>query len=89
MSTICCNDHDWGDSFYDLENSFKPHDEYEIDICVCNNIESGFERMSTLGNNDPTTLEIDRSYDFFRKVGLEKSWLYFFEFAYDPTCNYY
>ena len=20
MTTICCNDHDWGDSFYDLEN---------------------------------------------------------------------
>ena len=25
MATICCNDHDWGDSF-DLENLFKPHD---------------------------------------------------------------
>ena len=42
MSTTCCNDHDWGDSFYDLENLFKPHDEYEIDNSVCNNIESGF-----------------------------------------------
>ena len=31
MTTICCNDHDWGDSSYDLENLFKPHDEYEID----------------------------------------------------------
>ena len=30
-STTCCNDHDWGDSSYDLENLFKPHDEYEID----------------------------------------------------------
>ena len=49
MSTICCNDHDWGDSFYDLENLFKPHDEYEIDISICNNIESGFGRVSTLG----------------------------------------
>ena len=29
MSTTCCND--WGDSSYDLENLFKPHDEYEID----------------------------------------------------------
>src|SRR5215216_1818987 len=51
MSTTCCNDHDWGDSSYDLENLFKPHDEY-----VCINIESGFGRVSTLGNNDPTTL---------------------------------
>ena len=24
MSTTCCNDHDWGDSSYDLENLFKP-----------------------------------------------------------------
>ena len=31
MTTICCNDHDWGDSSYDLQNLFKPHDEYEID----------------------------------------------------------
>src|SRR3990170_8166635 len=53
MSTTCCNDHDWGDSFYDLENLFKPHDEYEIDNNVCNNIESGFGRVSTL---DPTYL---------------------------------
>ena len=30
MSITCCNDHDWGDSSYDLENLFKPHDEYEI-----------------------------------------------------------
>src|SRR3990170_6994909 len=66
MSTTCCNDHDWGDNAsYDLENLFKPHDEY-----VCYNIESGFERMSTLGNNDPTTLEIDKSYEFFDKSGF-------------------
>ena len=51
MSTICCNDHDWGDYFYDLENLFKPHDEYEIYNSVCNIIESGFGRVSTL---DPT-----------------------------------
>ena len=38
MSTICWNDHDWGDSSYDLENLFKPNDEY-----VCDNILSGFE----------------------------------------------
>ena len=31
MSTTYCNDHDWGDSSYDLENLFKPHDEYDID----------------------------------------------------------
>ena len=31
MSITYCNDHDWGDSSYDLENLFKPHDEYEID----------------------------------------------------------
>ena len=38
MSTTCFNDHDWGGSSYNLENLFKPHDEYEIDISVCNNI---------------------------------------------------
>ena len=37
MSTTCCNDHDWGDSSYNFENFFKPHDEYEIDNMVCNN----------------------------------------------------
>ena len=35
-STTCCNGHDWGDDVsYDLENLFKPHDEYEIDNSVC------------------------------------------------------
>jgi hypothetical protein len=48
MSTTCCNDHDWGDFSYDLENLFKPHDEY-----VCDNIESGFERVSTCQCNKP------------------------------------
>jgi hypothetical protein len=34
MSSTYCNDHDWGDNAsYDLENLFKPHDEY-----VCYNI---------------------------------------------------
>ena len=117
MSTTCCNDHDWGDSSYDLENLFNPHDEYEIDNIVCNNIESGFGRVLTLGNNDPTTLEIDKSYEIFDKSRfgevmtlfygnptiLEECQLcmhvdrvenilcdiYFVEFAYDPTCNYY
>ena len=52
MSTTYCNDHDWGDNdSYDLENLFKPDDEY-----VCNNIKSGFGRVSTLGKNNPTYL---------------------------------
>ena len=67
MSTTCCNDHDWGDSSYDLENLFKPHDEYEIDNSVCNNIESGFGRVSTL---DPTYLENIQSYEIFDKSGF-------------------
>ena len=67
MSTTCCNDHDWGDSSYDLENLFKPHDEYEIDNNVCNNIESGFGRVSTL---DPTYLENVQSYEIFDKSGF-------------------
>ena len=52
MSTTYCNDHGWGDNAsYDLANLFKTHDEY-----VCNNIKSGSGRVSTLGNNNPTTL---------------------------------
>src|SRR3989337_842600 len=39
MSSTYCNDHDWGDASYDLENLFKPHDEYDIDNNLCNNIE--------------------------------------------------
>ena len=38
MSTTCCNDHDLGDSSYNLKSLFKPHDEYVIDDNVCNNI---------------------------------------------------
>ena len=45
MPPTCCNDHDWGDSSYDLETLFKPHDEYEIGNSVCNNIKSGFGRV--------------------------------------------
>ena len=67
MTTICCNDHDWGDSFYDLGNLFKPHDEYEIDNSVCNITESGFGRVSTL---DPTYLENIQSYEIFDKSGF-------------------
>jgi hypothetical protein len=70
MSTTCCNDHDWGDSSYDLENLFELHDEYEIDNNVCNNIENGFGRVSTL---DPIYLENVQSYIFLMKVGLERS----------------
>ena len=67
MSTTCCNDHDWSDSSYDFENLFKPHDEYETDNSVCNIIESGFGRVSTL---DPTYLENVQSYEVFDKSGL-------------------
>ena len=67
MSTTCCNDHDWDDSSFDLENLFEPHDEYEIDNNVCTNIESGFGRVSTL---DPTYLENVQSYGIFDKSGL-------------------
>ena len=71
ISSTCCNDHDWGDSSYDLENLFKPHDEYEIDNNVCNIIESGFGRMSTL---DPTYIwRMFNLMKFLIKVGLERS----------------
>jgi hypothetical protein len=68
MSTTYCNDHDWGDnSSYDLGNLLKPHDEYVIDNNVCNNIERGFERVSTLGKKNPTYLESVQSYEIFDK----------------------
>ena len=67
MTTTCCNDHDWGDSSFDLGNLFNPHDEYEIDNSVCNIIESGFGRVSTL---DPTYLENVQSYEIFDKSGF-------------------
>ena len=70
MSTTCCNDHDWGDSSYDLEDLFKPRDEYDIDNNVRNNIESGFGRASTLGKNNPTYLESVQSYEIFDKCGF-------------------
>jgi hypothetical protein len=59
-------------AFYDLDNLFNPLDEYDIDNSVCNNIESGFGRASTLGNNDPTTLENYQSYEIFDKSGFEE-----------------
>ena len=57
----------FGESLFDLENLFKPHDEYEIDNSVFNNIESGFGRVSTL---DPTYLDFDQSYEVFDKSGF-------------------
>ena len=66
MSATYCNDHDSGENAsYGFENLFKPHDEY-----VCYNIESWFGRVSTWGNNYLTTLEIDKSYEFFDKSGF-------------------
>ena len=68
--TAYCDDNDWGDNAsYDLEILFKPHDEYDIGNSVCNNIESVFGRVSTLGNNYPTTLKNDQSYEIFDKSG--------------------
>ena len=86
MSTTCFNDHDWGDSSYNLENLFNPHDEYEIDNIVCNNIESGFGRVSTL---DPTILEECQLCMHVDRVENRLCDSYIVEFSYDPTCNYY
>ena len=47
------------------QNLLKPHDEYEINNSVCNNIDSGFGRVSTL---DPTYLEYVHSYDIFDHI---------------------
>jgi hypothetical protein len=69
LSTTYCNDHDWGDVSYDLEKLFNHHDEYDIDNNVCNNMESGFGRVLTLGNN-PTTLENYQSCEFFDESGF-------------------
>ena len=70
MTTICCNDHDQGDSSYNLENLFKPHDEYEIDNNVCNNIESGFEECQL---QIPHIWRMFNLMKFLIKVGLERS----------------
>ena len=53
-----------------LKIYLSPHDEYNMNNSVCNNIESGFRRVSTLGNNDPTTLEYDQFHEIFDKSGL-------------------
>ena len=89
MSTTCCNDHDWGDSSYDLESLFKPHDEYEIDNNVCNNIESGFGEVMTLVNVNPTILEECQLCMHVDRVENILCDSYFVEFSYDPTCTYY
>ena len=89
MYTTCCNDHDWGDSSYDLEKLFKSHDEYEIDNSVCNNIKSGFGEIMTLVNVNPTILEecqLCMHVDHVENMFCDS---YIVEFSYDPTCNYY
>ena len=83
------NSHDLGDSSYDLENLFKPHDEYEIDNSVCNNIESGFGEVMTLVNVNPTILEECQLCMHVDRVENMLCDSYFVEFSYDPTCNYY
>ena len=86
MSTTCCNDHDWGENFsYDLENLFKPHDDYDI----CNNIESGIGEVMTLVDDNPTIFEerqLCMHVDHEVKIFYDS---YNVEFEYDPTCNYY
>ena len=86
MSSTCCNDHEWGDDFsYDLENLFKPHDEYDL----CNIIESGFGEVITLVDDNPTIFE---ERQLCMHVDHEKNILwdsYIVEFEYDPTCNCY
>ena len=52
------------------------HDEYEIDNNICNNIESGFVRVSTL---DPTYLENIQSYEFFDKNGFREVMTLFYD----------
>ena len=89
MTTTYCNDHDWGDSSYDLENLFKPHDEYEIDNSVCNIIESGFGEVMTLVNVNSTILEECQLCMHVDRVENILCDSYFVEFDYDPTCNYY
>ena len=84
MSTTCCNDHDWGDSSFDLENLFKSHDEY-----VCNIIEIRSGEVMTLVDFNTTILE---DYKILMHVDREEKILYdcyIVEFEYDPTRNNY
>lgn len=67
MNINCANEHNQGDNHdvsCDLEN-FELHDESIIYNDIYNTNKTGFERTSTLGNSDPTTLEDDQSYEFF------------------------
>ena len=89
MSPTCCNHHDWGDSSFDFENLFNPHDEYEIDYNVCNNIKSGFGKVMALVNIDPTISEECQLCMHVDRVENILCDSYFFEFDDDPTCNYY
>ena len=76
MPTTYYDDHDWGDNYdasCDLENLFEPHDESITYNNICNIIESGFGRVSTLGKKNPTMLEIFNLMKFLIKVGLERS----------------
>ena len=84
MSATCCSDHDWGDSSYDLENLFKPHDE-----CACDNIKSGFGREATIGKTNPTILEECQRCMHVDHIENMLCDSYIVEFEYDPTYNYY
>ena len=44
-STTCCNDHDWGDSSYDLENLFKPHMNMRLRIMFAIILKVGLEEF--------------------------------------------
>ena len=65
MSTTCCNDYDWGDSSYDIENLFKPHDEYNIDYID----ESGFGEVMTLFS-DESSISEEVPIDYENKVAI-------------------
>ena len=89
VSTTYCNDHDGGDASYDLKKLFKPHDEFDIDNNVCNNIESDLGRASTIDKNNPTILEECQLCMHVNHVENMLRDSYIGEFEYDPTCNYY
>ena len=86
MTTTYCNNHDWVDVLsYDLENLFKPHDEYDIS----NNTESGIGEVMTLFGDNPTIFE---ERQLCMHVDHEKNILcdsYIVELEYYPTCNCY
>ena len=66
---------------------YLSHDEYVIDNNFYNSIESGFGRVSTLGENNPTILE---ECQHCMHLDYEENILcdgYIIEFDYDPTWN--